>query len=288
MACKIGKIALVTATILLTGPALLSAQQGQPKPAPQPPQAGAPTNPGTAGAPAAPALTLPDSYKLNMMIRTAVIALNQANQTGNYTVLRDLGAASFRASNDASRLAEIFADLRKRKIDLSPILFFMPKLVQQPQINERGLIRLVGYFETAPERINFDIYYVFETGQWRLFGIGVLLKPAVEATSALPQPNNAPAPTPQSAAAAPAKPAAVPAGRTSPKPPAKASESPAATGAAKPDKAAIENKTINNTARIQLGAPTAPAAPPNAAPPPSDAEAPAPKEKPKDGFLSLW
>jgi hypothetical protein len=160
--------------------------------------------------------------------------------------------------------------------------------VQQPQINERGLIRLVGYFETAPERINFDIYYVFETGQWRLFGIGVLLKPAVEATSALPQPNNAPAPTPQSAAAAPAKPAAVPAGRTSPKPPAKASESPAATGAAKPDKAAIENKTINNTARIQLGAPTAPAAPPNAAPPPSDAEAPAPKEKPKDGFLSLW
>jgi hypothetical protein len=292
MARKIGKIALAMATVLLTGLTPLSAQQGPSKPAPQPPQAGAPTGPGAALATTAPALTLPDSYKLNMMIRTAIIALNQANQTGNYTVLRDLGAASFRASNDASRLAEIFADLRRRKIDLSPILFFMPKLVQQPQINERGLIRLAGYFETAPERINFDVYYVFEAGEWRLFGIGVLLKPAVEATSALPQPNN-PTPTPQSAAAAPsaeapAKPAAAPAGRTSPKPPAKASESPAATGPAKPDKAAVENKTISNTARIQLGAPAAPAAPPNAAPPPSEAEAPAAKEKPKDGFLSLW
>ena len=40
----------------------------------------------------APADTaMPDAYKLNMLIRTTLIALSQANQTGNYSVLRDLG-----------------------------------------------------------------------------------------------------------------------------------------------------------------------------------------------------
>lgn len=295
MARTIGEVALVAAAILLTGPMQLSAQQGQPKQAA--PQAGAPANPGSA--PAAPVLTIPDAFKLNMMIRTAVIALNQANLTGNYTVLRDLGAASFRGSNDASRLAEIFGTLRKRKIDLSPVLFFMPKLVQQPQVNERGVIRLVGYFETAPERINFDVYYVFEADQWRLFGIGVLLSPAVDATAALPQQNTAPAPaTPPGAApraeaapaANPAKPAAANPGRTlPPKPPAKASEGPAPASPGKPDKAAMENKA--NTARIQLGAPGEATAPPQSAPggaAQSEAEAPAPTEKSKDGFLSFW
>jgi hypothetical protein len=298
MASKIGGVVLVAAAMSLAGLAPLSAQQGPQKPAPQ---AGPAANP---GAPATPVLQLPDAYKLNMMIRTAVIALNQANLTGNYTVLRDLGATSFRMTNDASRLAEIFADLRKRKLDLSPVLFFMPKLIQQPQINERGLIRLAGYFETAPERINFDIYYIFEAGQWRLFGIGVLLTPAVDATAALPQQNNAPASGTNNAAATPpadaksaasaenpVKPAATGATRTKP---AKALENTGPAAAAKPVKAATENKTTGNAARIQLGAPAASPAPaPFSAPAEaaqSDAGAPAPKEKSKDGdgFLSFW
>ncbi len=309
MAGMTGKIALAVTAIALTGVVPVHAQQAPQRAVPQ---AGAPANPPPAaapvqGAPAGPALTLPDQYKLNMMIRTAIIALNQANLTGNYTVLRDLGVTSFRLSNDASRLAEIFVDLRRRKIDLSPILFFMPKLVSPPQINERGLIRLVGYFETAPERINFDIYYAFEAGQWRLFGIGVLLKPPMEATAALPQQNGAPAQgaqggpgqaapvSPTAATTKPApgevppRPAAVNTGRAAPKP-AKASENAAPATAAKPEKTAVENKTTTNTARIRLGtpgaAPEAAAAPD--APAQNEAEAPASAEKPKEGLFGLW
>ena len=288
----LGKIALRTVAILIAGLAPLSAQQGQPRP-------GAQTGAPIAQAAPPPAVALPDPYKLNMMIRTAIIALNQANQTGNYTVLRDLGGASFRASNDASRLAEIFATLRKRQLDLSPVLFFLPKLLQPPQLNERGILRLVGFFETAPERINFDIYYTLEAGQWRMFGIGVLMSPAVDATAALPG-GNAPAPgatspagqasAPDPASAAPktaatektAKPVAGNAGRVAPKPVAKASAQAAA------EKPAVENKTTNNTARIQLGAPSASGAAPEAATGASAAsqsEIDAVKEKPKEGFL---
>lgn len=294
MARKFGKVALGTVAILIFGLTSLSAQQGQPRPAPQP---GAPTP--QPAPPPAPGMGLPDGYKLNMMIRTAVIALNQANQTGNYTVLRDLGASSFRASNDASRLAEIFAALRKRQLDLSPVLFFLPKLVQPPQVNERGILRLVGYFETAPERINFDIYYVLEAGQWRMFGIGVLMSPAVDATAALPEQSapasasNAAAPGKNAAsqpaaprAAATEKPTSPAASRIAPKP-AAAAGIPAQTA---PAKAAVENKATNNPARIQLGGPGAATDTPagSAIAPQSEAAAPDSKEKSGQGFLPFW
>lgn len=299
MARKFGKVALGTVAILIVGLTSLSAQQGQLSPGPQP---GAPMAP--PAPPPSPASALPDGYKLNMMIRTAVIALNQANQTGNYTVLRDLGATSFRASNDASRLAEIFAALRKRQLDLSPVLFFLPKLVQPPQVNERGILRLVGYFETAPERINFDIYYVLEAGQWRMFGIGVLMSPAVDATAALPE-QSAPAPASNAATpgknaaaqpAAPAAPRAAVAEKPTPPSASRIAPKPAAAAGtpaqAAPAKAGVENKATNNPARIQLGgagsaATEAPATGASIAPQ-SEAEAPASTEKPGQGFLPFW
>ena len=53
-----------------------------------------------------------------ILIRSTLFALDHANKTGNYTVLRDLGSPGFQ-SNNAARLAEIFAAERKDNIDLS-------------------------------------------------------------------------------------------------------------------------------------------------------------------------
>ncbi len=164
---------------------------------------------------------MPDAYKLNMMIRSSIIALNQANQTGNYTVLQDLAAPAFRASNDSARLTQIFAALRQRQLDLTPVLFFTPKLIAEPQIAPNGLLRLTGYFPTAPERVNFDLLYQHADGQWRLFGIGVTTSPA-EVTSAVPLPapgqqSSGEAPTAQAAESAPAAPKTAEAQPTPPK-----------------------------------------------------------------------
>ena len=41
-----------------------------------------------------------------ILIRTALLALDQANKTGNYTVLRDLGSPDFQV-NTAARLASL-------------------------------------------------------------------------------------------------------------------------------------------------------------------------------------
>ena len=50
-----------------------------------------------------------------LLIKNALISVNQGNLTGNYTVLRDLASPGFRERNSASDLGSIFANLRKQK-----------------------------------------------------------------------------------------------------------------------------------------------------------------------------
>jgi hypothetical protein len=52
---------------------------------------------------------VPTDDVLLILIRSSLIALNQANVTGNYSVLRDIGAPDFKQANGADRLAQIFA-----------------------------------------------------------------------------------------------------------------------------------------------------------------------------------
>ena len=55
-----------------------------------------------------------DKNGVLILVRSTLLALDQANKTGNYTVLRDLGAPGFQ-TNTAARLAEIFAYQRNPK-----------------------------------------------------------------------------------------------------------------------------------------------------------------------------
>jgi hypothetical protein len=130
---------------------------------------------GPAAAPLAPRVALPPPDVMLALIRTTVIAVNQANQTGNYTVLRDLGATDFRNGNDASRLAAIFQVLREQGIDFTPLLQIPPEVSETPSIDAQGLLHLVGFFPTEPLRVNFNMSFQAEKGRWRPYTISVYL-----------------------------------------------------------------------------------------------------------------
>jgi len=144
---------------------------------------GAPTKgpkkekPSAAQQKAAPKPALPDPYKLNLLVRATIIAVNQANQTGNYTVLRALASPRFQKENSKAQLAKIFAGLRKRNLDLTPIMFFDPKLVAPPAIDASGMLRLTGFIPTQPEQVLFDLAFESVEGKWRLFGIAIDVQP---------------------------------------------------------------------------------------------------------------
>ncbi len=142
---------------------------------PAPPAAG-PAQP-TPGAPS-PAQTIPEPEALLILIRTTLIALNQANQTGNYTVLHDLGAPTFQAGNSAAQLGIGFANLRNQNFDISPVAVVTPQVTEAPQITAQGLLRILGFFPTQPFQIKFEMLFQQVSGAWRLFGMSVSAVPA--------------------------------------------------------------------------------------------------------------
>lgn len=122
-----------------------------------------------------------DDVVLAMLIKSTLVAVQHANVTGNYSVLRDLGTSAFRDNNDQARLTAIFSNLRGRGLNLNPVLMLLPYLSRPPEFTPQGQLRLVGYFATQPLRIEYDLLFAQTDGTWRIDGIDV---------NAVPQENN--------------------------------------------------------------------------------------------------
>lgn len=159
----------------------------------QAPQQGSPTASGQAK-PGTETVQL-SGIDLAILIKSAVVALHQANVTGNYSVLRDLGSPLFREKFDQAQLTAIFNSLRQRGINLAPALLLNPTLAKQPDLTDLGTLTLVGAFPTQPLQIQFQIVYQRVGQGWRIDGLAVDAVPVdgvAQAQAAQPQAQTAP------------------------------------------------------------------------------------------------
>ena len=116
------------------------------------------------------------------LVRTSLVALHQANLTGNYTVLRDLAAPSFREKNTAADLARIFAPIRDENIDLGAIVVLEPELARQPAIAENSMLHIDGTLRTQPTPVRFEFLFQPVDNAWRLFGVSITpIRPVADA-----------------------------------------------------------------------------------------------------------
>jgi hypothetical protein len=122
------------------------------------------------------------------LVRSALLTLNDANRSGNYTVLRDLAAPNFQAKNTAADLAQSFADLRRRNFDLFAAALLAPQFTVEPALDANGSVRLTGFFATRPLQISFDLTFQPVNGQWRLLAVSVATPEAPRQQSQLEQP----------------------------------------------------------------------------------------------------
>ncbi len=119
-------------------------------------------------------VAMPNAEKIVLLVRNTLITLNNAVQSGNFTVLRDMGAPGFREANSASRLSQAFSNFNSGQIDLSAVAVITPQLTEAPVLDqEKRMLRVKGYFPGKPVQINFDLLYQVVDGRWRLFGLSV-------------------------------------------------------------------------------------------------------------------
>jgi len=154
-----------------------------------PGQALAQQQPGIAPPPSP--MPVPNELELAKLIWSTMAAVDHANISGNYSVLRDLSAPAFQINNDAARLAKIFESLRAANVDLSNTMLLAPTYRTAPVILSPDVLHVQGYFGLRPTAIGFDLYYQWLQGRWRLYGVQI-----VPATMANIQPGAAPEPVP--------------------------------------------------------------------------------------------
>lgn len=193
---RISHLAAMAAMATIAIPSAAAAQNGPtssrtPAPAQRPvttPPTVRPTQPAAQTLrPTAPQQSqIPQTAGLIILIKASLIALNQANQTGNYQVLYALGSDGLRARTNPQNLAQSFTAFRERRIDLNPVIFLNPQLSRQPAI-ESGRLHLVGSFPTNPLRLNFDFWFEPSQGQWKFVQLNTNLSPAT-AQAATPTP----------------------------------------------------------------------------------------------------
>jgi hypothetical protein len=125
----------------------------------------------------APALSVPQPEVMLMLLRTTLVALNQANFTGNYAVLHALSAPRLQAAVSPVELGIAFTELREQRLDMSAVLLLAPELSEPPTITPDGTLRLAGVLRTTPSQIAFVTVFRPIAGIWRLEALSVQARP---------------------------------------------------------------------------------------------------------------
>lgn len=145
-----------------------------------------------------------DAGLVDSLVKTTIVALHQANVTGNYSVLRDLGTPTFQQLNSTAKIAEAYAEMRTSGINLLPSLYLSPTFIGEPRVDASGALRVKGGFATAPLRVVFEFAFRQSAGQWRIAAMAVSLQNASAATDKEAKPAKGASPADRKSPAKPA------------------------------------------------------------------------------------
>ena len=117
---------------------------------------------------------LPTPMVEEVMVKTTLLTLNDANITGNYDVLFAKMAKPFRDKLTADALKQGFKSFAGRHID---VIAAMPIVASgKPEIGSRGELMLRGHFDTTPSRLTYQLDYFISEGEWKPVVIDVKVR----------------------------------------------------------------------------------------------------------------
>ena len=130
--------------------------------------------------PAQAADKVPPPMLQEVLIKTSLLTLNDANLTGEYTVLHARLAKPFREQFNADRLKALFKVFADQNVDWGLIAAKQPVATAEATIDKRGALILRGYFDTTPSRMTYELDFLPSEGEWKPIKLNVKLKPPNE------------------------------------------------------------------------------------------------------------
>ncbi len=119
---------------------------------------------------------IPSDNEQEILIRTTLMTFNDANLTGNYTVLHAKASREFQAQLTVDDLARAFQKYRDLAVNIESIVADDIASSEDATIDKSGILSLVGAFKDDEKRVRYKLRFVQNKGDWKLLAIDVKYK----------------------------------------------------------------------------------------------------------------
>jgi hypothetical protein len=119
------------------------------------------------------AQNIPSEARQEALIKSALLTFNDANLSGDYTVMNALASKPFRDTITPQKLKEAFKVFNEKQLDISGVILAKPVATKPTAVDSDGVMISEGYFDTANMRVNYTLKHLLSDGKWKLLGVNV-------------------------------------------------------------------------------------------------------------------
>ena len=130
---------------------------------------------------------LPKDKELKTLVFDSLFAFNKAVQAKNFAQFhQEQLSPEFQKQVPLDKFTAAFQVFIDKGYDISNIAKSEPVFDVPPAIDSDGLLVLKGHYPTQPNKVTFDLTYIYESSAWRLLGLNVKATPFVANTGKMP------------------------------------------------------------------------------------------------------
>ena len=119
---------------------------------------------------------LPSEDERDILIISTLLRFNDANLSGDYSVLRARASRPFREQNSEKVLADAFKVFRDQGIDLAEVAIREINPDENGETEHGGVVRLSGYMDLSAFRLAYVLRFFNDGSAWELLSINVDVK----------------------------------------------------------------------------------------------------------------
>ena len=119
------------------------------------------------------ALDMPGPSAQEVLVKSTLVTLNDAVATENFTVFHAKLSKPFRDQFPSEKLQAIFKNLIDEHAVFDAVVAERMISDEDARIDEKGVLKLKGHFETTPKRVKYELGFIQSEGAWKLSGVSI-------------------------------------------------------------------------------------------------------------------
>lgn len=130
-------------------------------------------SPGQAAEEVAPDSRLPGSGELQRLVNDTLMHFNEALQIEYFGPFYQQISQAWQQQTNPAELLSAFRIFIEREISFAELRGSNAVFTVDPYTNDYGILHTEGYYDQVQRRVFFEMKFVEERGDWRLFGVNI-------------------------------------------------------------------------------------------------------------------